>query len=67
MIDSQNSRAEQLTYKYRLLEEELKNATIALEKRGQLDTKIINLGLDQNLVKNMGEIWTRRSTKSQSP
>ena len=37
IIDGQNQRIEQLIYKYKLLEEELKKAAISLSKRGELD------------------------------
>ena len=63
IIDGQNQRVEQLIYKYKLLEEELKKAAVALSKRGELDKKIIHLGMDENLVKNISEIWTRKSPR----
>lgn len=33
------------------------------KKKMELETKIINLGTDQNLVKNMSELFHRESTK----
>ena len=63
IIDNQNQRIEQLIYKYRLLEEELKKAAISLSKRGELDQKVIHLGMDENLVKNMSELWVRKSSR----
>jgi hypothetical protein len=35
----------------------MKKASFLLDKRSNLDTKIIELGLDNNLVKNMAEVW----------
>lgn len=32
---------------------------MALEKKGELDRRVIELGLDQGLVKNMTEIWRK--------
>jgi hypothetical protein len=61
MIESQNKRIEQLVYKYRLVEEELKKASVSLSQKGELDRKVMKLGLDENLVKNMGELWAIRS------
>lgn len=59
MIDNKGEKIERLVYKYRLLEEELRRASEALQKRGILDKKIIELGLDENLVKNMAEMFKR--------
>jgi hypothetical protein len=59
MIDNKGEKIERLVYKYRLLEDELRRASEALEKRGILDKKIIELGLDDNLVKNMAEMFKR--------
>lgn len=42
-----------------MLENELQKANIALEKKGELDKRVIELGLDQGLVKNMTEIWRK--------
>lgn len=52
VIDSLNAKVEKFVYKYRLLEEELRKAGQSLSKRGQLDKRIIELGMDQNLTKN---------------
>lgn len=59
MIDNKGEKIERLVYKYRLLEDELRRASEALQKRGILDKKIIELGLDENLVKNMAEMFKR--------
>jgi len=35
----------------------MKKASFLLDKRTNLDAKVIELGLDNNLIKNMAEIW----------
>lgn len=67
MIDNQNKKIQQLIYKYRLLEEELVKASASLARRGELDEKVIHLGLDENLIKNMGEIWASRVQSPPNP
>lgn len=53
MIDSQNEKIQRLVYKYKLLQEELRKATESIKKYGALDMKVIQLGMDENIVKNM--------------
>lgn len=38
---------------------ELKKGARAMERRGALDLRVIELGLDENLVRNMGSIFAR--------
>lgn len=30
-----------------------------MKRRGDLDKRVIQLGLDENLIKNMSEIWKK--------
>ena len=62
-IERKNQKLQQLIYRYNLLEEELKQASLSISQRGELDKKVIQLGMDENLVKNMSEIWARKSPK----
>lgn len=55
--DTQQLTIEHLVQKYKTLEKEMKKASYLLDKRSNLDNKVIELGLDNNLVKNMAEIW----------
>ena len=45
--------------KYNQLENRLKELLEAQDKLSDFEKKIVNLGLDQNLVKNMGELFAR--------
>ena len=57
--DTYNSKMERLVFKYHLLEAELKKGSESLLRRGELDKRVMQLGMDENLVKNMGEIWKK--------
>ena len=47
----------QLITKYKQLEKKLKELVDAQEKLSDFEEKVVNLGLDQNLVKNMVELF----------
>jgi peptidoglycan hydrolase CwlO-like protein len=59
ILDANNSKIEQLVYRYKSLENELQKASLALQRRGELDARVVELGLDRNLVKNMAEVWMK--------
>jgi hypothetical protein len=47
--------------KYTHLERKLKDLLEAQDKLSDFENKIINLGMDQNLIKNMAELFMRQS------
>lgn len=49
----------QLIVKYNQLEKRLKELLESQERLSQFEKKIVNLGLDQNLIKNMSELFIR--------
>ncbi len=47
--------------KYSQLERKMKDLLDAQDKLTDFENKIVNLGLDQNLIKNMAELFHRQS------
>ena len=39
------------------MEEELRKAERSMKRKGEIDKKVIELGMDENLVKNTAELW----------
>jgi len=50
--------------KYNTLEKKMKQLLDAQDKLSEFEEKIVNLGLDQNLVKNMGELFLKHNNGS---
>lgn len=57
MLQSRNSgqadNIAELMRKYKQLETGMKEILKQMKKRGELESKILNLGTDENLIKNM--------------
>ena len=57
MLQSRNSgqadNIAELMRKYKELETGMKEILKQMKKRGELESKILNLGTDENLIKNM--------------
>ena len=57
MLQSRNSgqadNIAELMRKYKELETGMKEILKQMKKRGELESKILNLGMDENLIKNM--------------
>lgn len=60
---SQSEQITELIKKYKTLEEGMRELIKQTKRRTELETKIIHLGTDQNLVKNMSELFHRESAK----
>lgn len=52
-----------LIIKYNHLEKKLRELMEAQDKLSDFENKIVNLGLDQNLVKNMAELFMKYKKK----
>ena len=60
--DANSAQAEQISKlisKYKVLEKSLEKTLSTMKKRTELEQKVIELGMDQNLVKNLGEIFSK--------
>lgn len=53
MISSKEEKITSLVQKYQELEKTMKSTLAKIKKRTELETKVMNLGMDNNLVKNM--------------
>lgn len=56
MISSKEEKITSLVQKYQELEKTMKSTLDKIRRRTELETKVMNLGMDNNLVKNMAEI-----------
>jgi hypothetical protein len=56
VISSKEEKITSLVQKYQELEKTMKSTLAKIKKRTELETKVMNLGMDNNLVKNMAEI-----------
>ena len=53
VISSKEEKITSLVQKYQELEKTMKSTLAKIKKRTELETKVMNLGMDNNLVKNM--------------
>lgn len=56
IITSQYEQITELVKKYKQTEEDLKQAVKVMKKRTELEEKVMNIGLDTNLIKNMTQL-----------
>jgi SMC interacting uncharacterized protein involved in chromosome segregation len=56
IINSQYEQITELIKKYRELEEGMKDAVALMNKRTVLEERVMNLGMDNNLVKNLAQL-----------
>lgn len=54
---NQTEQITELIKKYRQMEDAMKELVRQAKKRGDLENRIIHLGMDNNLVKNMAELF----------
>ena len=59
IVSSKSEQITELIKKYRQIEEDLMEATVMMKKRTVLEEKVMNIGLDVNIVKNMTDLLPR--------
>ena len=59
IVSSKSEQITELIKKYKQIEEDLKEATVMMKKRTVLEEKVMNMGLDVNIVKNMTDLLPR--------
>ena len=59
IVSSKSEQITELIKKYKQIEEDLMEATVMMKKRTVLEEKVMNIGLDVNIVKNMTDLLPR--------
>lgn len=53
-----------LINKYKILEGQLKSIMSSMKKRTDMEERVMHLGMDDNLVKNLGEIFNKENKEN---
>ena len=59
MLEEKETDVRGLIEKYKQLQKKLRELLEAQEKLSNMEEKIVNMGMDQNLIKNIGEMFAR--------